>query len=181
MKETQSQTKSKVKVSPKLAVGVILVCIGAGLGAVAFNALVPTILTPTNNTSTTAQTSSNWVLVFNETLRSQQDYDNLVNAISNGAEVRVKYGQALVYDCIMVTGEKTRTFVECFKPVLIHNRDVNKRLETSGKFITKSPKYGNTYGKSNEEIISVTTDANGNITVTKELLTDKFASWYVKY
>lgn len=93
MKDTKTGVKSKVEVSPKIAVGVILVCIGVALGAIAFNALVPTMLTPSADTITMAAVTMNpasgWTLVFGVGKNTAADYDNLLTAIKNGAEVRV--------------------------------------------------------------------------------------------
>ncbi len=95
MRDTKVAVKSRVNVSPKLAVGVILVCIGAGLGAVAFNALVPTMLTPGSNTVTMAAVTMNpatgWTYVYGDTKKATSDFANLQAAIDNGADVKVVY------------------------------------------------------------------------------------------
>ncbi len=85
------QTKIKTNISPKVAVGTLLVVIGAVFGAIAFNGLVPTFFTPSNDATSIAATvaPTGWTYVFGPDKKTDLDYKNLLNAVRNGADVKV--------------------------------------------------------------------------------------------
>jgi len=89
MRETKIGVKSRVGVSPKLAVGVMLVVIGAVFGAVAFNALVPTFLTTGTSNTVMADIANSWTYVYGSDKQANSDFDNLTRYIESGARVKV--------------------------------------------------------------------------------------------
>jgi len=86
---------TKTKVSPKIAMGVLLVVIGVAFGAVGFNALVPTILTPISDTTAIAAVKMNpatgWTYVYGDTKKTATDLANLAQAIADGYDVKIVF------------------------------------------------------------------------------------------
>ncbi len=71
---------TKVRVSPVVSVGVLLVVVGVAIGALWFNSLVPSVLTPAPNATVSAAAATGWTAAAN--------FTSLFNAIAAGADVK---------------------------------------------------------------------------------------------
>lgn len=85
------QTKIKTNISPKVAVGTLLVVVGVAFGAVAFNGLVPTFFTPSNDATSIAATvePTGWTSVLDYQQCNETSVKNLILAIQAGADVKI--------------------------------------------------------------------------------------------
>ncbi|MEK7652905.1 MAG: hypothetical protein AAB358_00255 [Patescibacteria group bacterium] len=133
MKGTKIGERLKVEVSPKVAVGVILVVIGAALGAVAFNGLVPAIFAPSGSSSATAAptgSTTGWTYAYGPNKNTPTDLANLYRTVINGSDVKIINIQAGLFggdpllgvacEHVSVNTVFSNTVISCFSQKIPH-------------------------------------------------------------
>ena len=124
MKQVTTEA-TKTKVPAAIAVGTLLVVIGAAFGAVVFNGLVPNVFVPSNSTTVSAalppQDSSleKWYLAFDSKITSTSAFSNfneLINSSVNLWKSNVKVSASFVSGDVSInapTGAETNIVLKC--------------------------------------------------------------------